>query len=88
VQLKLNALLITPVQRIPRYKMLLEELIKSTPEGHPDKTNLESALKEIESVAWHINEQLREHEEGLLLLNIQNSLQGGFPKVCKSPYHN
>jgi hypothetical protein len=86
VQLQLNALLITPVQRIPRYKMLLEEVIKSTPDGHPDKDNLEKALKEIESVAWHINEQLREHEDGLMLLDIQNSLQGGFPKVSTVKY--
>jgi len=44
---------------------------------------LEQALKEIEGVAWHINEQLREHEDGLLLLDIQKSLQGGFPKVLQ-----
>jgi len=25
-----------PVQRIPRYKLLLTELLKHTPEDHPD----------------------------------------------------
>ena len=34
---KLNALLITPVQRIPRYKLLLDDIIKNTPRYHPDK---------------------------------------------------
>ena len=81
VALKLNALLITPVQRIPRYRMLLEDVIKNTPACHPDGGALREALKEIDAVAWHINEQLREHENGLLILDIQQSLQGKFPKV-------
>ncbi len=55
--------------------MLLEDVIKNTPESHPDKANLQEALKQIESVAWHINEQLREHENSLKLLDIQRSLQ-------------
>ncbi|TRY76816.1 hypothetical protein TCAL_03502, partial [Tigriopus californicus] len=81
VQLKLNALLITPVQRIPRYKMLLEDVIKNTPDCHPDKANLQNALTQIDAVAWHINDQLREHEDSLKMVDIQKSLQGGFPKI-------
>ncbi len=45
-----------------RYKLLLEDVIKNTPESHGDKANLKEALTQIEAVAWHINEQLREHE--------------------------
>jgi hypothetical protein len=81
VQLKLNALLITPVQRIPRYKMLLEDVIKNTPDCHPDKANLKLALEQIDAVAWHINEQLREHENSLKMFDIQKSLVGCFPKI-------
>jgi len=81
VQLKLNSLLITPVQRIPRYKLLLEDVIGKTPRSHPDKASLDSALEQIEAVAWHINEQLREHENSLRMLDIQRSLVGGQPKV-------
>lgn len=81
VQLKLNALLITPVQRIPRYKMLLEDVIKNTPDCHPDKANLQNALTQIDAVAWHINDQLREREDSLKMVDIQKSLQGGFPKI-------
>lgn len=61
--------------------MLLEDVIKNTPESHPDKPNLVEALEQIEAVAWHINEQLREHEASLAMLDIQRSLQGGFPKI-------
>ena len=61
--------------------MLLEDVIKNTPENHPDKDNLEEALRQIESVAWHINDQLKEHENALKMLDIQRSLQGCFPKI-------
>ena len=81
MQLRLNALLITPVQRIPRYKLLLEDVIRNTPETHPDKPSLRDALSQIESVAWHINEQLREHENGVRMLDIQQSLAGRFPSI-------
>ncbi len=50
VQLRLNALLITPVQRIPRYKMLLEDVIKNTPDCHPDKKNLKEALEQVHTL--------------------------------------
>ena len=58
MQLRLNALLITPVQRIPRYKMLLEDVIKNTPDCHPDKRSLKEALEQIDALAWHINDQV------------------------------
>lgn len=38
--LNLASLLITPVQRLPRYRMLLAELIKATPASHPDAAKL------------------------------------------------
>jgi hypothetical protein len=32
----IHSLLIQPIQRIPRYQLLMKELLKYTPEGHPD----------------------------------------------------
>ena len=32
--LDLMGYLITPVQRLPRYKLLLEDLLRNTPEDH------------------------------------------------------
>lgn len=43
----LESLLILPVQRLPRYPMLLKELIKHTPESHHDYLPLVSASKTI-----------------------------------------
>jgi hypothetical protein len=59
----LAACLITPVQRLPRYKMLLEELLKHTPSEHDDYDNLCVALELVKEVALHVNEQLRQAEK-------------------------
>lgn len=83
VQKKLNSLLITPVQRIPRYKLLLDDVIKNTPRFHPDKNNLEEARTQIDAIAWYINDQIKEHEHNLMMIYIQKSLQGGLPKIVK-----
>jgi len=83
VQKKLNALLITPVQRIPRYKLLLDDIIKNTPRFHPDKDNLQEARTQIDSIAWYINDQIKDYENSRIMIDIQKSLQGGVPKIIK-----
>ena len=57
----LESLLMTPVQRIPRYVLLLTDLLKSTPNQHPDKQNLAGALEFISELAEYINEKKREN---------------------------
>lgn len=54
--------LITPIQRIPRYVMLLHELKKATLPAHPDTPLLSLAVQSIEEVANHVNEQKRDAE--------------------------
>ena len=39
--------LITPVQRIPRYILLLKDIIKKTPEDHPDYPQLVQAEEKM-----------------------------------------
>lgn len=60
--LSLNSLLITPVQRVPRYRMLLQEIIKNTEPDHPDLGSLEEAIVHIKGAAMEINEAVREME--------------------------
>uniref|UniRef100_A0A7S0H256 Uncharacterized protein n=1 Tax=Amorphochlora amoebiformis TaxID=1561963 RepID=A0A7S0H256_9EUKA len=57
--LNIASLLITPIQRIPRYKLLLTELLKNTADDHLDKKNLEKAITIISATAKHINEAVR-----------------------------
>jgi hypothetical protein len=74
--LNLQTFLLTPVQRIPRYELLLKELIKNTPQDHPDYENLVNGLEMISGVAMFNNETLRDHEMMLQILAIQKSLVG------------
>ena len=43
VGLDMQSLLIEPIQRIPRYPMLIERLAALTPDEHPDKEALTAA---------------------------------------------
>jgi len=47
--------LIKPIQRIPRYNLLLLELLKHTEPSHPDYDDLTKALAKMKEVATHIN---------------------------------
>jgi len=58
----LNDLQIMPVQRVPRYKLLLEDLYKNTPKTHPDNAMLSVATNQIAKLARDINENNRRAE--------------------------
>jgi hypothetical protein len=70
----LESLRIKPVQRIPRYVLLLKELEKKTPENHPDSPLVSEALKSIQLVANHVNERMKQSEAEAKALEIQASL--------------
>ncbi|RWS17899.1 rho guanine nucleotide exchange factor 17-like protein, partial [Dinothrombium tinctorium] len=65
-KLTLDAILIMPVQRIPRYELLIKELLKHTPTEHPDHEFLLKAQKEVHELALKINRMEKEaflHEQ-------------------------
>ncbi|XP_012869639.1 PREDICTED: rho guanine nucleotide exchange factor 17 [Dipodomys ordii] len=59
----LSDLMIKPVQRIPRYELLVKDLLKHTPEDHPDHPLLLDAQRNIKQVAERINKGVRNAEE-------------------------
>jgi hypothetical protein len=59
VQQKIESLLITPVQRLPRYVMLLRDLLKHTPDSHPDFAKLTEVVGKIDGVASSVNRGMR-----------------------------
>lgn len=69
---ELNSFLIKPIQRIPRYKMLFEELFKATPKEHYDKENISKALTEVSKVAEKLNEQKKKKDSTRVLNNTLN----------------
>lgn len=86
-QLNLEGYLLLPIQRIPRYKMLLEQLVSSTPlllDGHDDP--IERALDEIASLATNMNEGKRESESRKKLVLWQSRIRGKFPSPLVQPH--
>ncbi|TPX30256.1 hypothetical protein SmJEL517_g06146 [Synchytrium microbalum] len=79
--LPIQAYLMTPVQRIPRYKLLLQDLLKYTPVNHIDRTDLERAFKLVEEVAIFVDDMVRKQENQAQLLEIDQTLTGFNEKV-------
>jgi hypothetical protein len=73
--LDMVSFLIMPVQRIPRYLLLLKELLRFTPAGHPELERLQLAFNKVQKIAQHVNEQQRHVENMSVLLSIQNTIE-------------
>ncbi|XP_076390780.1 rac guanine nucleotide exchange factor JJ isoform X3 [Megachile rotundata] len=71
---KLPSLLITPIQRIPRYKLLLQEVLQHTPNRHKEYNLLQVCLVEVEKAARHMNTLIEQHEETQKLLKLQKCI--------------
>lgn len=51
----LDSLLICPIQRLPRYRLLLEALLSFTPEEHCDRAALQKALEVVRKGVEEVN---------------------------------
>jgi len=71
----LMSFLIMPVQRIPRYVLLLKELIKNTNDDDQTKEPLRQSLTKVQDIAAYVNEQKRQMESRTTLLNISARLR-------------
>lgn len=69
---------ITPVQRIPRYTLLLKELLKHTDEKSPEYATLKQAYTTITQVAEHVNEKMKQDDKKKKLIEIRNHIQGWY----------
>ena len=58
----LGSLLIMPVQRVPRYILLLTELKNHTWKNHPDYANLQQAAEEMEKLTKFLDRKRQESE--------------------------
>ncbi|XP_059504190.1 guanine nucleotide exchange factor VAV3 [Stegostoma tigrinum] len=57
----LRDLLVVPMQRVLKYHLLLQELMKQTPDGQ-EKANLRLALDAMKDLAQYVNEVKRDNE--------------------------
>eukprot|EP01117_Protostelium_nocturnum_P006600 TRINITY_DN2376_c0_g1_i1.p1 TRINITY_DN2376_c0_g1~~TRINITY_DN2376_c0_g1_i1.p1 ORF type:complete len:623 (+),score=229.58 TRINITY_DN2376_c0_g1_i1:195-1871(+) len=79
--LDILAFLIMPVQRILRYKLLLEDLLKNTPDTHEDYENLSKSLENILALAFSVNESMKAEENFKKLIQIQKSFVGNVKEI-------
>jgi hypothetical protein len=68
----LQSYLIMPVQRIPRYKLLLSELISNTDENDPSISELKNALEKISQVAIAMNQDMKNVQKRDEILKLQS----------------
>ena len=55
---------IMPVQRLPRYVLLLQDLVKHTNAWHEDYKNLSDAQAQMQTLTKNVNTQKQEAEDG------------------------
>ncbi|XP_043483895.1 rho guanine nucleotide exchange factor 17 isoform X2 [Leptopilina heterotoma] len=79
-KLGLDQLLIKPVQKIPRYELLIQRLLKHTDSSHPDYELLSAAQKEVHELVVKINcterESLEWEQQQTTLKEVQALVEG------------
>eukprot|EP01114_Cavostelium_apophysatum_P015162 TRINITY_DN4074_c0_g1_i3.p2 TRINITY_DN4074_c0_g1~~TRINITY_DN4074_c0_g1_i3.p2 ORF type:complete len:207 (+),score=56.75 TRINITY_DN4074_c0_g1_i3:1056-1676(+) len=65
-----------PVQRLPRFEMLLADYIRHTEEGHPDLELAKEGLKQIKSLTQFVNEHKRKADSAYRMMTVQGKIKG------------
>eukprot|EP00750_Incisomonas_marina_P006512 INCI14601.1.p1 GENE.INCI14601.1~~INCI14601.1.p1 ORF type:complete len:1269 (-),score=256.90 INCI14601.1:272-4078(-) len=73
----LNSLLIEPVQRIPRYLMLLKDILKCTRSNHRDYKYLVKAAEKVQAAAQHCDEQVEWSKKMQASIKVMRRLRNG-----------
>ncbi|XP_021248554.1 rho guanine nucleotide exchange factor 10 isoform X5 [Numida meleagris] len=62
-RIMLYGLMMKPIQRFPQFILLLQDMLKNTNKGHPDRLPLQMALTELETLAEKLNERKRDADQ-------------------------
>ncbi|CAN0371411.1 unnamed protein product [Lampetra planeri] len=74
--LSLQHHMLEPVQRIPRYELLLKDYLRRLPLDSPDRGDAQKSLDIISTAANHSNAAIRKMEKVKILLDIYEKLDG------------
>ncbi|KAN0022069.1 hypothetical protein ACTFIU_004233 [Dictyostelium citrinum] len=72
--LDISSFLIQPIQRLPRYELLLRDLLKSTSTQHKDHKYLSKGIVKIKEITMYVNDQQKERENLSQVIQIQKEL--------------
>jgi RhoGEF domain len=81
-KLDLLGFLIQPVQRVPRYELLLRDLLKVTDESHRDFQALNKAIEAVAQISTNVNDRLRRQADYERMQEIERQTSG-LPKKPK-----
>ncbi|KAJ6248366.1 faciogenital dysplasia protein [Anaeramoeba flamelloides] len=73
-RLRIDDFLVSPLQRVPRYKLLLERLVKKTTKNTQEYKCLKNVYDQICSTAHKINEKKRDAENSFRVYEISEKL--------------
>jgi hypothetical protein len=86
-QINLESYLLLPIQRVPRYKLLLEDLAMCTlPRNDGPRDTLDDAMNEIASLASLMNEEKRDADSRLRLYHWQQRISSRGPSPLVQPH--
>eukprot|EP00118_Oscarella_pearsei_P010908 m.69595 g.69595 ORF g.69595 m.69595 type:complete len:1002 (+) comp35619_c0_seq14:25-3030(+) len=74
LMLSLTELLLTPTKRIEQYLCMLEELKRSTPKDHPDRSDVMAAAKAIQQVQNHIKETKEHYQKDRRMAELEQRI--------------
>ncbi|XP_028622233.1 rho guanine nucleotide exchange factor 10 isoform X1 [Grammomys surdaster] len=70
----LHSLMMRPIQRFPQFILLLQDMLKNTAKGHPDRLPLQMALTELETLAEKLNERKRDADQRCEIKQISKAI--------------
>lgn len=79
---KMEDFLILPVQRIPRYQLLLRALCSYTTENHDDFEALKTAEALIQEINVFVNESKRANEHQAVIVELAAELKHKYAVCC------
>jgi cell division control protein 24 len=71
---ELPAMLIKPIQRVCKYPLLIQQLVKSTPEDWPHVDETKSGLEVIQRITKKVNETKRVQENIILVQDLRKNI--------------
>jgi len=73
-KLDMESFLILPLQRLCKYPLLLKEVLKFTPESHPDHQAMTEAYDKIKKIVDIVNERVRKVENVIKVAGVESRL--------------
>jgi hypothetical protein len=82
----LHSLLIRPIQRIPRYKLLIQRLHEMTPPSSAEHASLATVMETLEVILHHINDTSQHYQARERVVHLQRRLRVIDDAAQSGPY--